>query len=535
MFSSVWSSSASPTITDSNATAPDGTGDATTVTSGSTNWAIDQNVTALPVGTYTAAISVKSLSGSSQSFKFGLSSSMSLQTATTSWQRFAVTFTTVATGGDIRVGSPDGVTAANLAICDFQLFAGSADLNVNALTQAPTSVQNGDWVVGASQYDASSSVSGAAAVHGSYGLGQFSSLQSTGAFTVLYVVNRVADVTGSGSDVIVSKPSVNGAVGWHDFAVGPDTQFQVGSFVGNKALDATPNGIFQAAQSRLWAPLGLGPAVYAHRFTGAQASAFVAGCKVLDFAVTTTLTTFKDLFFGLINGSFSGCNIYAVAVYPRALSDAEVVQATNFLANKIPVVVSRTIVFDGTSITVAVGGDSYAWTFPANSNPPISGGANYSIGGSSLGSLISRQPGILAAFAGAPPQTKIVSVECGANDFRIGFDYSGNPTGFLTALAAYLDTYRAAGIKVVMQTVLPCTSDTDGGVSFNNDRNAVNPVIRTWVGLHCDAVSDWAADPTMGTNLAPNNTTFYTGQIHPTTAGYQILEPITRAAINSIP
>jgi hypothetical protein len=66
------------------------------------------------------------------------------------------------------------------------------------------------------------------------------------------------------------------------------------------------------------------------------------------------------------------------------------------------------------------------------------------------------------------------------------------------------------------------------------NRAIVNAAIVTWEGAHCDKVADWAANATMGANGASDNATNYADKVHPTLAGYAILEPITRAAINSL-
>jgi hypothetical protein len=171
-------------------------------------------------------------------------------------------------------------------------------------------------------------------------------------------------------------------------------------------------------------------------------------------------------------------------------------------------------------------------------NPPANG-ASYAVPGSAVQDLSSRAPNIDAIIAGAPPQTFILSVEVGANDlglnaFGIPKAFAGNPNGFTAALASYFDARRAAGWKTVCHTILAATDGTDGGAQFLSDRAIANATIRTWVGTHCDALADWASDPTMGTDTAPNNGTYFVGKLHPTSAGYVFLEPYDRAAINGL-
>ena len=129
-----------------------------------------------------------------------------------------------------------------------------------------------------------------------------------------------------------------------------------------------------------------------------------------------------------------------------------------------------------------------------------------------------------------PPNTAgrtfILSVLIGTNDLHGGVSIV--PT-YLTDLAAYLDARRAAGWKVVLCTVPPGTAS-----GFNAARNLANTTLRTWVGVHADALCDFAADPTMGPDAAASDTSLYGDGEHPTAAGQAILEPIYRAAINGI-
>ena len=108
---------------------------------------------------------------------------------------------------------------------------------------------------------------------------------------------------------------------------------------------------------------------------------------------------------------------------------------------------------------------------------------------------------------------------------------------FLSDYAAYCDARRAAGWKVAVVTILPRISDVSD--SFNSRRSTINAAIATWVGVHCDAIVDFAADPTMGPNSAANgvstyNATYYADGVHPTNAGHVILETVYRAVINSL-
>jgi hypothetical protein len=243
---------------------------------------------------------------------------------------------------------------------------------------------------------------------------------------------------------------------------------------------------------------------------------------------------------GVILGSFFGANdIYQIIYWPRALSDAEVLTAYNAQAAKTAITTPRAVAFDGTSLTAGAHGVSVPFIIGPNLNPPANG-ASYAISGSILENLFDRAANVDAILAGALPQTFILSVEVGTNDLGLGElgnnkAYTGNPNAFTRDLATYLDARRAAGWKTVCHTILAALDGTDGGTQFLSDRAIANATIRTWLGTHCDALADWASDPTMGTDTAPNNTTYWaTDKLHPISAGYVLLEPYDRAAINGL-
>ena len=122
----------------------------------------------------------------------------------------------------------------------------------------------------------------------------------------------------------------------------------------------------------------------------------------------------------------------------------------------------------------------------------------------------------------------ILSILVGANDGS----YSGGATAFAAALASYCDARRAAGWKVVVCTCLPAFG---AGNAFDSFRLAVNTIIRTWVGVHCDAIADVGADAIIGQAAATDNTTYWnTDKVHPTAATAAIMKPYLEAAANSL-
>lgn len=139
---------------------------------------------------------------------------------------------------------------------------------------------------------------------------------------------------------------------------------------------------------------------------------------------------------------------------------------------------------------------------------------NLAVGGSTVDDLVLRESGV-NAYNGTANETFTVLI--GRNDITApGY----NRTTFLNTLSAYLDRVRATGKYVVLGTILP----SNVNVGYNAERNTVNTTLRTWVGVHCDAIVDFGDTGTaMGADAAPSNLTLYSDGTHPTDAGQALL------------
>lgn len=132
------------------------------------------------------------------------------------------------------------------------------------------------------------------------------------------------------------------------------------------------------------------------------------------------------------------------------------------------------------------------------------------VGGSGVGTMTARADGVITC------NPKVLTVLIGANDLN---NWKRTTEGWLTALWSYTDSMRARGIKVAVGTVLPRCGSGDGAVfdAEHNKRRAVaNSAIRQAVGVHIDAVIDFAADPVIGPDSAPCNRSLYYDGLHPT-------------------
>lgn len=101
-------------------------------------------------------------------------------------------------------------------------------------------------------------------------------------------------------------------------------------------------------------------------------------------------------------------------------------------------------------------------------------------------------------------------------------------TNYFNNVKTYCQARQAAGWKVIMCTITPSTA-----VGFNAARNTQNTAIRADPSFY-DALSDFAADPTMGPDAAASDTSLYSDGKHPTNLGHSILAPIWRAAFDSL-
>lgn len=507
------------TIVDYAATAPDGSNDASTA-SGTGGWFIGSGTNrSIPAGTYTVAVSAKRNAGTDQQFCFSQDNTATrspVKVATSTWQRFSYTFTRASSLAIniILLCSIDGSTAANLQICDFELFAGSADLGPVILA--------GHLYLGDTAFDTRPSYSGGVIdlSTGGWGQVQFANNISTALCTTMALISKTA--AGSSYQAWLSKVQNYG-----EFTAASD--IGLSPYFGIGAIRSF-NG------PGLWQLLGQGYHLLTHRYNGVTGELWLDDLKLFTYTGTVPTIMIKDFLCGSVSSPAlnSGFKLSSMALYERALSDKEIRDSYQSLRDRAldsgiaTASGYRVFCAEGDSITEA--GGSAPYLFGPNASPPILGN-NFAISGSSIANLNSRAPMVDAVIPASPlaGQKFVLHVLLGANDLG-GGGGTGLVAPFLTNLAAYLDARRAAGWKIVLGTILPGT-----GSGFNTNRNLANPTLRTWLGVHCDAIADFAADPTIGTDAAASNTTYYSDGQHPAAPCYVIMEPILRAAVNGLP
>lgn len=502
------------TVTDLAGLSHDGLTDATRLV-GSGSWYLvcdPARQLTVAAGTYTVACWVKSNTGSSQTFRLtsiGNFHDSADLTATTSWQRFVFSTTYTAFGAErpgIRAAS--GGSTVDLLISDLEFFQGGVDITQPMdghlkFWGAPTLTDGVDLSTGIS------------------GLIQFPAMQSLNGFTVVALLEPQADVSR-----FVSYFS--------NFAAGNSYLSLSAMYAQAGSLSAYIDG----GNRSLWAGTnyddqfnGAGYHLHGLRYAGTGNKAEV-WIDDLIMSRTDPLTTsgiaLGDAFVaGLANSlNWGNFKLAALAFYDRGLTDSEMRTAYAALKTRVShTPASRIYIAEGDSITT-----TQAYCYPWKYLPNRVAGTFVSIAaisGSTLASMTARGSLVDAAI---PPnrgsRKYILSVLIGANDIA---SYFGNSAAYITALASYCDARRAAGFLVAVCTILPSTQS-----NFNVTRNLVNTAIRTWVGTHCDAVIDFAADATMGGDSAASNTTYYSDGIHPTDAGHVILETVARTVLNAL-
>lgn len=519
------------TITDNATTAPDGSTEASTITSASSLDWFHQFTITLPAGTYTTAISVKDLGASSADFRLdGVA-----KTASGSWGRFSATFVHAGGSKTIMLRAPVGNSQANFAICDWEIFAGSSDLNANALTAKPLFCQSQDLMLGKGDGDSGISVSGGVVAASTTAQVMLPDTANLSAFTILYVAKKTA--APSISNFMPAVALLGNS--YSTFCAGPGgypigTNGATGFYTAGRSATGVYSGSTKVGLADLFTPLNGDFIVGCHRGNASAASSWLNGHKVLQEGTLSAIAPAGRL--AIMSSTpgaatafrTSGLSWTWAALWDRVLTDEEIQTASEALiaANSVP---KRLIGYIGTSITSQGANDNIGASLTI---PWV--GFNFGIPGEGVSGASSRAAALDAVLTSGPAITdSLLVVELGANDLNIA---TPNPAAFTAALAAYIDARLAAGwAKVIATTIMPRTdaggaSDTD----FNTARATANATILSWVGGRLAAVADWAADPIMGSDGASDNATYFGDKVHPTAAGNTRLGPITAVAINSV-
>lgn len=523
-----WQKGGVTTITDAAATfTPDGTGDASIMTTTASNSYLQWVPLTVPAGDYTMAIWVRSRSGGTQDFRMCVDfGGQVTKTAQTTWTRFTQTFTvTAASHQFLFVQTTAALTALDLEICDAKLYAGTSAGTEYALS--------GHMYLGSSHYDTRPSVTAGEVDFTSvgYGVMQHPANVTLTASTTAVVGNKTA-VASSFQGIMSRIQSYLTFSAMHDNSKAP-TFFQNGGNI------STQGG-------GLWDFKDLGYHCLIYRFSGTQFDIFLDDMKIYSLTVSAASVTAKDFWSGIVNSESFSCGYKwnSIVLYNSALSDNDCATVRSVLATKATAsaltVTPITRVYFAEGHSIPANATGYPYLFGPNSSPKVVG-INNAVGGTTLASMTARAAALDAKLPTNRTGRKfILTVDIGTNDL---YSYAGATdaiaaAAYATALAAYCDARRAAGWLVVGVPVLP-RSDAGIGAPAVAAHNARRALLRTeqltWVGTHYDAFADWGGDATMWPDAASNNVTYYNAdKIHPILAGHTILETYVRTAINAL-
>jgi lysophospholipase L1-like esterase len=218
-----------------------------------------------------------------------------------------------------------------------------------------------------------------------------------------------------------------------------------------------------------------------------------------------------------------------VALYRATQSEAEVANVfarfqsiASSRAMTLPAFDKRLVVAEGDSITWLT--NSFAYKVrtdyeAVNTERWINVSA---VNGSKIAGLLSRGSDTDALYV--PQMRPVIAVLIGINDVND----PANPTTATTfaGIKSYCQARRATGWKVVVCTILPCSQ-----TGANTKRNTINSSIRADTSFY-DVLCDFDTT-TMGPDAAASDTgKFYDG-LHPTEAGYSLLQPVYAAALET--
>ncbi len=514
----IFYNAASCTLTANAVAGPDGLTEAYTLVSGGNGWFLaPSTLPALGAGTFTLSYEVKRNTTSDQTFKMGFQGSggtLVTKTATSVWTTVSETQTLSATPANVKIAEDvNGTTPATLQICNIRLTQTASDSGIETLA--------GHMYLGYNKYaPLPSYASGALDFSaGGYGLIQFPTTSSTN-FTVSALVSKVA--AGSGS-----RQSFLSKVQNHtEFSACTEDTSQIKHYLGtqNTTIFGTTNPLLSA-----------GYHVITMRYDGTNLEYWIDDFRIHRQVLTIGATTVADFWSAIYNNGV-GYKLAMMAYYTSALTTAQVRQVVSYFQTRAAASgitatsPTRVVYTEGDSISSQT--TSWPFVLQPNLSPSAYMGIS-AIGGATLASMTARGPTLDADLPTLGSRKAILTVLIGANDLQ---SYPGGTdaiaaASYFTDLQTYCAARRAAGWKVVICTILPRSTPAN----HNTRRALVNAsIISTGVGTYWDKIADFGGDATMGLDANASNVTWYTDGIHPTVAGYAILEALARTQINAL-
>lgn len=510
--------SGSATVTDEYAAAPDTrTRAARFIYLGSGSVTFRSDVFAVTPGQHTFSFKYKRTGGSDQTFKSYAEGLSGILTATGTWQTHTQTFTAATSTPTVGWYS-NGATAADILIAEVKLETGGSATAYKA-PQSHLVFQSGKKPT----WSAAGIVTGAANL-GGLAIRNVNNA-SIGAMTYYHAFKQSGSPETnynalSHMDITLTKwiAGPGGTAGYADFRI----------------LNGT------AQQARGTKPWDGSWHVICAWYDGTTVRFYLDGVLTRVHTLTSTFAAAYLRFFSLFTQGFGAQGTHGYAAwFDAAHTPAVIVQNTSYIRAQIAArgetftAKDNIVVFEGDSIFEGI---AYAGLSPVpeRSMPNLPAStfvANVAKSGSTLPSSsintgLSARASIIDTDLECPADNHVLCLAVGTNDLA-----STDAATFLTNLKAYCAARRTAGWKVVVGTVLPCTTS-----GFNAKRATVNTEIRVAgnLGVYWDAVADQSANTTVGDDGDELNATYYPDGVHPSNAACALLEPYWTAAATSL-
>lgn len=181
------------------------------------------------------------------------------------------------------------------------------------------------------------------------------------------------------------------------------------------------------------------------------------------------------------------------------------------------------------SLTAGLGATGFG-NYPAQLqlyyDPAFVGVRNYGVPSATIANAVTNAPlidGNWPTFV----NRKIVCAWVGTNSLYFGVSAASTYSQYV----AYCQARQLAGEKVVAFTILP-RDDAGTPPTFDADRLAVNALIVANFTTFANVLANVAAIPQLSD---PDNATYYADHVHLTNAGYALVAPVVKTAIDSIP
>ena len=506
------------TIADFAATSYDGSNNAATITAASGPWQLlnAAGTFKAAAATYTVAVNARWRGTGRADFRIGNyfgSTQLATKTARSSWARYAFTVSPGIGGGvNAGIGSPDGASAANFEIDSLEIYPGSLDLGPGK--------DAGHLLFGRHAFDPAPVLTGGSIDMSSrFAFIALPAASSVNAFTVMCLGAKQSFSTGY-------MPILSRAQAYSDFTA----LFELNDDP-TLLLAGTTKQQFSGRMMSLAGFHAIGVVC-----DGTTASIMVDGVTVFSAAAASLGFGAQDFLVNTMQnlGNLGKYRYSGLAYWERALAidewnDARRALAKHAIDAGVPVPAStRWLVTAGDSISANTG--NYPSLFMRNASPAAVG-VNFAATGYQIGNVAAQAGAMIAMLGQSAPVDgpRILTCLLGANDLQFPASRAQVDSMFLDPYAAFCDSMRAAGFKVAIGTALPGTRR-----NVNTNREYANPVIRSWVGSHVDAVFDFAADPVMGPDAAALNPAWYPDGIHPSAAGQAVLETLYRPVVNGL-